>query len=154
MRKVTAHLYKRSDAFVERLAYVAAFLITIMLVSQLFSYDSMVDSLGVLLPAAWARSLPVILALVVVVELFALPYFLPIALSRLARICAAVCSWLVPLGWMAIMYIALGNGVQASVPLLGGHLDIALGVVPVCLVFILLVFVGAISSFDAKSRRS
>ncbi len=154
MKKVEAHLYKRSANLANGLAYAAAFVIVVMLVLQLFGYSDTLDSLGTLLPAEWVKPLPIILALIVVIELLALPYFLPLALSRLARICAAACAWLTPLMWLGIMCIGLASNVQASVPLLGDHPDIPLGILPVCLMLLLLSIVGTVTSLDINFRRA
>ncbi len=154
MKKITSRLYIRKDRLASALSYGAAFVIVVMLTLQLFGYDMMTDILGVLLPAGWVRSLPVILAVIVVIELLSLPYFLPIALSKLARIFAWIFAWLVPLVWLGVMFIALDSVEQATVPLFGNHVDIPLGLPSVSMMFLLLAVVGTLTSLDIKARRT
>lgn len=154
MQKVQASVHQRSSGLATILAYAAAALITVMAVSQLFAYESMATALAVLLPDGLTRSASVVTALIVILEVFALPYLLPVAVSRLAWLCALVMSWLVPLVWLAIMFVALGAGETAlAVPVFGAKLDLDLGIVPVCLMLGLLSVIATITTIDHRQRR-
>lgn len=154
MQRIQAFVHQRSSRLATWLAYATAGLITAMVVLQLFAFESMAGALAVLLPEGLVRSAPVIAAFIVILEVFALPYFLPVAVSWLAWRCALVMSWLVPLVWLAIMFVALGIGdVGLAVPIFGTKLDMDLGVVPVCLMLGLLSVIATITTIDYRQRQ-
>ena len=154
MKRIHASVYHRSTRLATVLAYGTAAVLVVMLALQLFSYESLGNALLVLLPTGFIRSVPVITALLVIIELFALPYFLPIALSPLARYCALACAWLVPLLWIGLMMVGLDPALTATVPLFGTKLGLDMGVVPVCLMLVMLSCVATISSLDYRQHKS
>lgn len=109
MNQVTATIFRRSGKHqIYSLALACAFVVMALL--QLFSLEDMPTALSVLLPAGFVMNTHALMALIVVIEVFAIPYFLPIALSPLARLCAAICALLTPLVWGGLnLYTASVN---------------------------------------------
>lgn len=77
---------------------------------QLFSYEDMPSVLSVLLPNDWISNASIVMACIVTIEVFAIPYFLPLALSPLARLCSAVFALFVPLVWAMVNAYAVAVG--------------------------------------------
>lgn len=125
MKRITATLMTRTG-WHSALALFLGALWTVLLVLQLFWFEDMPAELGVLLPASWSRSAIVIGAVVATLELFTVAYFLPLALSMLARWCVRVVALLIPLLWSVLLGYALLVQQPASVVYLGAKFDIPL----------------------------
>lgn len=143
MKKIAPTIQERSSPR-QRLSLALAGFFTLIAVLQLFWFEDLPGELSVLLPSNWAQASIVVAALLVIGEVLAAAYFLPIALSSLARWCVRVIAWVVPLAWIALMVPALIGGQAANVAYLGAKLDIPLGwghVVIMALVFVSVVMV-------------
>jgi len=130
-------------------AVVAAALLIIMAVAQLFAYEKFPGALTQSL-ATTSSSIQITLlaALLVVFEVAAVANFVDVPLSRLARWCSRLCGLLVPVSWIAIM-IAKKSGESA---ILGAKVHLAVGFVSYGFMVMLLVLAIAVIVFDVRRQ--
>lgn len=154
MGRIQASVRQRHSALGIWLSYIAAGMLVLMVVLQLFSYESTVEMLASLIPDTFAFSAPAITAIIVTLEVFSLPYLLPVAVSRLAWQCALVMSWLVPLLWITLMLMAL-SPVETTglVPIFGATLAMDLGTGSVCIMLALLSVIATVTVSDYAPRQ-
>ena len=76
---------------VQRISIFYAVVLVVMVVAQLFTFDTFIELYG-----------PIIAALLVVFEVFALPFLLRMPLSRAFRWVSMVSGWLVAALWIGI----------------------------------------------------
>ncbi len=89
----------RSEA-TKKIATLYAAIITVMLVAQLFSFDeflALVQNMN--LPISMATAY-IYVSVLVVAELFAIPFLLRMTLSKAFRVLSMVCGWLVAALWI------------------------------------------------------
>ena len=124
---------------------------TLLLTLQLFSYDMMAQPFGRLLPKQMVPAIEIIMAGIVVLELGAIAYFLPLALSKLARAIGAVSAVLVPLVWIVLTWHGLHN-TGAKAVMFGTKF--AIGVNWWQVVFMFALFAATIWLIAADRRRT
>ena len=117
---------KPKTEFVTRIALLYVVILVGMIVAQLFTFDTFIEliiSFG--LPVS-DRVVGVIAPIIVVCELFALPFLLRMTISTAFRWVSLVCGWLVALIWggITISLVASHSAVE-SIGLLGTVVDIA-----------------------------
>lgn len=97
----------KSEAAKQVSLFYAAF-ITIMLVAQLFTFDTFIEliaSYDLPINMMFVAALP---AVIVATELFALPFLLRMRISAAFRWVSMACGWLVALLWAAVtLYVAV-----------------------------------------------
>ncbi len=126
MNNVKATIYRRTSYLHQSFAYLVAFILLAMALTQLFSFEQSREILSELLPSSMTPAILPIFSIIVTLEVVALPYFLLFPLSRLARWCAFISAAVVPLLWILVM--ALGQmHYGAAVPLFGSLVTIPLG---------------------------
>ena len=122
----TAPTPKTKDA--KRIALFYAIIIVVFTVAQLFTYDefpALIISFG--LPGGEQFSI-FLTALLVSVEVFALPFLLRMPLSKAFRYFSMGCGWLVALIWLFITTnLALQDGVVDNIGFLGTVVSIMPG---------------------------
>lgn len=110
------------------MAYAYTALLTVLVLCQLFTFDEFLNLLvGFNLPGGEVMA-NLVGSLIVISEVFALPFLLKIDLSPLMRIVSMVFSWIIPAIWLklAIWLVANGNyGVNFG--LLGTLVDLNIG---------------------------
>ena len=84
------------------LSLLAAAFLIILAVSQLFKYESFSDELSTALPGISATSSHMLAALLVIGEIFALPFLLGMLLSPAMRVVSMLLGWLVTATWLSI----------------------------------------------------
>lgn len=149
MKKIVPIIQKRSSPR-QRLSLALAGFFTILAVLQLFWFEDFPAELAVLLPDGWAQASIIVATLFVIGEVLAVAYFLPVALSPLARWCVRVCAWAVPVGWIILMVVALLRGQTANVAYLGAKLDITLGWEHVGMMVLVLIGIAMVTSGDLR----
>lgn len=149
MKKIVPTIQKRSSPR-QRLSLALAGFFTILVVLQLFWFEDFPAELAVLLPDSWAQGSIVVTTLFVIGEVLAVAYFLPVALSSLARWCVRVCAWAVPIAWIILMVSALLRGQAANVAYLGARLDISLGWEHVAMMALVLVGIAMVTTGDLR----
>ncbi len=117
---------RTKDAPLIGVAYAA--IITVFAVAQLFSFDKMPDLFDSFwLPGGVGFS-HFLVALLVIVEVFALPFLLRVRVSLAMRFFSMLCSWLVAGIWMFIsLWLALSTNVLDNIGLLGTVIKLAPG---------------------------
>lgn len=84
------------------MSYVYAATLTIMALSQLFSFEGFLALLESFSLPGGAVTAHLIGSFLVVCEVFALPFLLRLALSPLMRIVSMILSWIVPVLWFLL----------------------------------------------------
>ena len=112
----------------EKMAYAYAALLTVLVLCQLFTFDEFLNLLiSFNLPGGEVMA-NLVGSLIVISEVFALPFLLKIDLSPLMRIVSMVFSWIIPATWLklAIWLVANGN-YGLNFGLLGTLVDLNIG---------------------------
>lgn len=128
---------KRDDASILSSRLFVAFILVVMAVSQLFTFDGMAHTLAAYgLAPQFALVIAVIL---VCVEVFALPWLLPMKTGKLMGRISLVCGLLAWAIWITLGIVALASGyVIANAGLLGVKFPVPLNPVVVMLLVALL----------------
>lgn len=113
---------------IKQLSILLAGLYTIYAVAQLFSFEDF-TLLTVSFDLFGSAVLSTILAsLIVVGEVFSLPYLLRMRVSSLMRIFSMVCGWAVALIWLTVsLWLVSTVNAVPSLGLFGGLLDVEPG---------------------------
>ncbi len=82
------------------IALLCVSMITVMLVAQLFKYEDFASVLSVVLPIMSYQAVEILAALLVILELLALPYLLGMYLSPLMRGISALAGGVVSTFWL------------------------------------------------------
>jgi hypothetical protein len=121
-------------------AWVYAGILVSMVLLQLFAFEKF-------LPLIEAYGIPGgdgVAALIVVLEVFSLPFLLRMPLSPLARICSMAGSMIVPLAWFALGALAFALGL-ANAGILGPKVN-----TPAAMQIILAVLLGGLAMWTAR----
>jgi len=149
MKKIIPILIKRSG-WHQILALLIAAILTLMAVLQLFWYEDLSNEISVLLPIECVQTSMVIAAAFVITEVLAIAYFLPLALSALARWCLRVVALAVPIAWIGVMKYALLSEQAANAVYLGAKFDIPLNWWHVIAMTLLLIAAGVVVAQDLR----
>lgn len=125
-KTTTAKPVKTPDA--QKIVYVYAFVLVIFVVCQLFTYDDFVR----LTESFWLPGgLPVahfLSCLIVIGELFAIPFLLRMRLSQLMRVISMVLGWLVLIIWLFLtLWVNLTINSISNIGFLGTLVDLTPG---------------------------
>lgn len=128
-------------------ALIAAGIVIVLAVAQLFAYETFSDVLVHNLSLSSASSqVAIITGLIVVAEVVAVAQLLDVPLSRLGRWCSRLAGLFVPVAWMAIM-IVKGSGDSS---LFGSKIHMPIGVVSYGLMALLLILVLIVMIIDIR----
>jgi hypothetical protein len=122
---VTTPAPRPRSTLVRNSAWGYAALITVMAVGQLFNFEDFIPAIGELQLPGMEAYAAVIAAIVVIAEVFALPFLLRMPLSPLMHWVSLACSVLVAIGWLKLSILAIMND-GVTVPLLGTKLELLL----------------------------
>ncbi len=111
-----------------------AALFVVLLVAQLFTFDTFIEIIpGLGLPLG-SKLVFLVAPLLVVCELFALPFLLRMAISPAFRWLSMICGWAVAGGWLVISVWPLANGtVAANVGIVGTVFSLPAGAASIAL---------------------
>jgi hypothetical protein len=111
-----------------KIATFYALLLLVLAVTQLFSFDGFLELVnGFNLPGD-AVTAYLLVSLIVVSEVFALPFLLRMPLSPAFRWLSMVLGWVVPIAWLAIsLWLVFVDTITPSIGLFGATLDIMPG---------------------------
>lgn len=98
---------KVKESYAIRLSWILAIIMIGFAVVHLFRIDKLIPTLGEILGSTGAMWYAV---LVVIVEVFAVPYLLRLRLSPLMRAVSGSCMVLVPLLWTCLAIWSVGSG--------------------------------------------
>jgi hypothetical protein len=119
MLRVIAKYAKRKNIMTNELGAMIAILYIILAVLQLVTFEKMAGLIAVALPLGMAEQAKIVASVLVVSEVFALPFLLGMQLSLAMRVLSAV------LAYMVAMYIML-VGIM-SAPSFTGYVNSGLG---------------------------
>ncbi|PLS81761.1 hypothetical protein CYG49_01285, partial [Candidatus Saccharibacteria bacterium] len=114
--------------------YLLAFLITLALLVQLLTFDKLVPLLNAYNLPGGEVTTKIIVSLIVLAELFSLPFLLRMTLSPLARLCSALLSLMAITLWALLgLWAFAGNGPVDNSGLLSSVVPFGWGVTAVIL---------------------
>lgn len=123
-------------------AIIAAAVLTVMLLAQLFEYEDFIIILGSLLPFNDIVMTKIVAACLVLVELLAIPYLLGMYMSALMRFVSACFAGLVAVFWLFTSFTnahAVNSGLfSTTLEIPGGILATAWSLLLFCVTVILL----------------
>ena len=119
---------------IQYFAWVAAALLMVMVLAQLFKYEDFPTVMSALVSTNNSSNVEIISALIVTGEVLALPYLLAMRLSVLMRIVSGVIAGLVSLFWF---FIALTSAHAGNSGLMGDTIVVPGGIGPALITFIL-----------------
>jgi hypothetical protein len=113
---------------VKTIALLYAVIILVFAVAQLFSFEdflTLLDSFG--LPGG-STNAQILAAVIVISEVFALPYLLRMRLSLAMRVVSMVCGWLVALIWLCLsLWVMLSVNAISNIGFLGDVMPLTPG---------------------------
>jgi len=112
----------------QQIAYAYALLLVVVLFCQLFTFDDFLPLIENLWLPGGEPTAHLLGGIIVVSELFSLPFLLGVRLSPLMRVFCMIASWLVPTVWLFIsvwLQIVLNN--VSNIGFLGTVVDILPG---------------------------
>ncbi len=113
---------------IKQLSILLAGIYTVFAVTQLFSFEDFTVLTGSFDLFNNDVLSSVLASLIVVSEVFALPYLLRIKVSRLMRVFSMVCGWIVAATWLKIsLWLVLTVNAVPSLGLFGGLVDVEPG---------------------------
>lgn len=123
---VEATFPPKQDSRTRLFGNLLAAVMLVLALSQLIGFEKMKDVLMTYWPASMAQMALPLAALLVVLEVFAIPYLLAMRLSPLMRIVSAKCGLLVSLYVIAVgVYGATAAPVGVNAGILGGYVSLA-----------------------------
>lgn len=131
---------------------VAAFFVIITL-AQLFAFIKMGDTIGQLVPAMSPRFDQVTAAVIVVLEVVALPSLLIVALSPAARVLSRVAGPLVLLVWYVLIYFGILTARIPNSGLLGSDVHLPANFWVLLIVIIAFVVTVATHYVDIRAQQ-
>lgn len=109
-------------------ALLLAGMFTVMAVAQLFTFEDFPALIADFLLPSGSKMAPLIAALIVTFEIFAIPFLLGMALSPLMRWVSMVFGWLVVAMWVFIsLWLNLTDTVATTAGFLGTTVKIPIG---------------------------
>lgn len=120
VKSTPAPVAKSSET--KQIAILYAGLLTLMAVTQLFTFDTFIELFSDV-------NLPIVLApLIVAAEVFALPFLLRMQVSPAFRWVSMVCGWFVAAAWIIVSSIVVSFGLDVeTVGFLGTLVDLSPG---------------------------
>lgn len=102
------------------IAMLYAIILGVMAVTQLFTFEHFLELLSTFTLPLGGEITYLIGALIVVTEIFALPFLLRMPLSKTFRWVSMVCGWLAPLIWIKLtLWLVIAEPLVDNVGLLG-----------------------------------
>lgn len=138
-------------ARVQYVAWAAAFMLVVMAVTQLFSFEDYPTVLSAVLPINDQSLIFIASAKIVIVEVFALPFLLGMRLSKLMRAISALLGVAISLFWF---FITLTNAHTSNSGLLGDTVSLPGGIVAVLWSSLLLGSIGYVLYWTVRERQS
>lgn len=130
---------------------IAAFFVIIVL-AQLFAFSKFGATIGELAPTFSTRASQVTAAIVVVLEVAALPSLLIVALSPLARVLSRLAGPLVLALWYVLIYCGIRTAHLPNSGLLGSDIHLHANFWVLLIVMIAFVIVATTQYLDAQAQ--
>ena len=134
---------------IQAVALVAAGMLVVMLVAQLFGYEDFAATLSGVLPINDLPLVKVLGGVLVLAELLALPYLLSMYISPLMRICSALLAVVVGSFWL---FVALTNAHASNIGFFSTALKLPGGIVAAVWALMLFGAVFAVILHDSRFR--
>lgn len=132
-------------------AWICAGLLVAMLVAQLFSYEDFPSKLDVLLPINDQPTIKLLAAVIVIAELFALPYLLGMYVATLMRVVSALAAVFAAGFWLIM---SLTNAHAANSGLFSTTVDLPGGIFAALLSFVVFGMLAKVIYSDSKFRHA
>lgn len=125
---------KPRAAIYQKVAWAYAALLVVVVLAQLFAFEKFIPILRDYHLPGGEGTATLAATIIVIVEVFALPFLLRMPLSPLMRWCSAVFAVLVPVSWLLLGIVAAVNGLTD-----GGMLGAKVDTPPVAMIGVSLV---------------
>ncbi len=121
------------SAETKKIALVYAGLLTLMVLGQLFAYEKFPALLEAYQLPGGVATAHLLAAVIVISEVFALPFLLRMKTSPLMRYKSMACSWLIAVIWLTLgIILTFANPAVANVGLLGAKMQLEPGIWALC----------------------
>jgi len=130
---------------------VAAFFVIITL-AQLFAFEKFGTTINELVPSFSMRGSEIVAAIIVVLEVAALPSLLIVALSPLARALSRLAGPLVLIAWYVLVYCGILTARMPNSGLLGSDIHLPASFWVLLVVMIAFVATVATQYFDMRAQ--
>ncbi len=125
--QVTPGVQPKSDN-VRIVAIIFAVILVIMVVAQLFTFEDFPALIADYLLPTGTRLAPMLAAIIVSVEVLALPFLLGMAVSPLMRWLSMVCGWVAVAIWIKIsLWLVITMNVATNAGILGATIKVPIG---------------------------
>lgn len=112
----------------ERMAYAYATVLIVVVLCQLFSFDGLLKLFEEFNLPGGSVIVNLMGSIIVVSEVFALPFLLQMRTSPLMRIVSMVFGWLVPVAWLKLsLWLMITNNSVSNIGFLGTLVDLTPG---------------------------
>lgn len=155
MKKIRAHQASRprSEIYV-RIAWVYAFILVVMAFSQLIGFEKFIPLIDDYRLAGGYGTATLIAGLIVIVEIFSLPFLLRMRLSDLMRWFSFGCSVFVPLVWVILSLHSLVITPVKNGGILGVHVNVGIMTQLFLALFLAVVSMNVVFGMIPKRTRS
>lgn len=136
---------------VKKVAWLYAAILVVMTLGQLYAFEKFIPIIQEYgLPGGEATA-TLVAAVIVIVQVFALPFLLRMPLSPLMRLCSLVFSVLAPVIWLTLSIVGLGATNIDNAGILGEKVDVPV-VLQAAMVAVLAVLAG-VSAWGLAPRK-
>jgi hypothetical protein len=112
----------------QKIAYMYAFLLVVLVLGQLFTFDSFLTLLESFNFVGGVPIAHLLGGIIVVSEVFALPFLLGMQLSPAMRVLSMFLGWVVPATWLKIaLWLNLTTNTVSNIGLLGTKINLVPG---------------------------
>jgi hypothetical protein len=140
MKHIVAHVAPKPQSVMHaRLAWLYVFLLVAMVFGQLIAFEKFIPLIGSYDLMGGYGTTTFVAGLIVVSEVFALPYLLRMRLSHLMRWTSLICSISVAVAWVVLSLHALIVAPVENGGILGVYVNVPVGiqlVIAVCFVIL------------------
>lgn len=126
VRATTAPAAKTDN--VQTISLILAGVMTVLALAQLFTYEKFANVLRAMWLPGGETYAPIYAALIVIIEVFSVPFFLRMVLSPLMRGISMIFGWLMVVLWLVIfLWQTMSGKVIADSGILGGTIPVPVG---------------------------
>lgn len=132
--------------------YALAAIFVILILAQLFAFEKMGTTIAGLVPGLAVALAKPFAAIIVVLEVAALPSLLVVPLSPLARVCSRVAGPLAMVVWYVVIYCGMLTARVPNSGLFGSDVTIPANFLSLLFVMIIFAAVVSVQYADAKEQ--
>lgn len=132
--------------------FTMAVVFIVLALAQLFAFEKMGTVLESLLPGLSHPLAKPLAAVIVLLEVAAIPSFLIISLSPLARICSRFAGLLVMITWYGLIYYGIATAQVENSGLLGSSINIPANIIALLAVMVIFAATFVVHYSDVRAQ--